>query len=248
MVRSSFAVVAGDTPDGETRTLRRYFAHLILLPPDERITSPVSRHPDMNFAVIGGTLVTHAAYYRAAKKEIERICALGGFRLTLSFMERGAEYPHDIGFNALVLGGALIGNIKYLSPELVTLAAAMGMEPVSVRQGYTACSALVLPSVGEYGTLVCTADGGIAKVCGQRGAEVLRIPQDTGISLPGYDCGFIGGCCGVWGNTAFFFGNPALHPELVPLCDTMKRRGMRVVPLSEGMLTDRGGIRIFNVG
>lgn len=247
MVRSSFAVVAGDTPDGEIRTLRRYFDYIIPLPSDERIASPVSRHPDMNFAVIGDTLVTHTSYYRTAKGEIDRICALGDFRLTLSSMERNAAYPHDIGFNALVLEGALIGNIKYLSPELVPLAASIGMEPVSVRQGYTACSALVLPSVGEYGTLVCTADSGIAKACGQRGAEVLRIPQDTGISLPGYGCGFIGGCCGVWGNTAFFFGNPALHPELVPLCDTMNRRGIKVVPLSEGMLTDRGGIRIFEI-
>lgn len=241
MFHSHFSVIAGNTPEGEIDVLRRYFDHVILLPPDESIAAPVACHPDMNFTVIGDALVTHVSYYRTAKEEMDRICALGGFRLILSSMERGADYPRDIGFNALIFNGTIAGNIKYLSPELVTLAESMGMEAVSVKQGYTACSS------AYFGDLLCTADRGIARACEWLGAEVLLIPQNSGIALPGYEYGFIGGACGFCENTAFFYGNPGLHPVLAPLCDALERRGIEVVPLSEEKLTDRGGIRVFEV-
>lgn len=241
MCHSYFSVIAGNTPEREIDVLRRHFAHVVPLPPDESIASPVSCHPDMNFAVIGDTLITHAFYYRTAKEVIDRICSLGGLRLTLSSMERGPDYPRDMGFNALILHGALVGNIKYLSPELVTLAESMGMETVSVKQGYTACSS------AYFGDLLCTADRGIARACEQRIAEVLLIPQNSGIALPGYEYGFIGGACGFCENTAFFYGNPGLHPALSPLCGELERRGIETVPLSEEKLTDRGGIRVFEV-
>ena len=267
-----FAVLAGDTPEGEIGVLSRYVSRVVLLPPDESTAEPVSRHPDMNFAVVGNTLVTHERYYRTARAEIDEICTLGGFRLMLSTMDRGADYPRDIGFNALILNAlilnapilsaltfdgpadpasvcplAVVGKTGSLSPELLALAEEAGMEQISVKQGYAACSAAVFGSAVHGSALVCTADKGIAEACERLGCTVLRIPQNTGIALPGYDCGFIGGASGYWDGRAFFFGNPLLHPALAPLCTALDARGIEVVPLSEGRLTDRGGIRIFRM-
>lgn len=250
MRRSFFAVASEEISEEERSVLRRYVARTILLPPDARLASPVSRHPDMIFSVLDDVLFTHEEYYRTARSAIDEICALGGFRLRLSSMERGAAYPRDIGFNALLFstrGGErkiLMGNRRYLSTELVSFAVSSGREIVSVKQGYAACSALVLEREGDS-SLIVAADGGIAAACEAVGAEVFRISPASGIRLPGYDVGFIGGASGVYGDTAFFYGNPRRHPTLVPLCEEIERRGFTIVSLSEEKLTDRGGLRLF---
>ncbi len=239
----AFAVIAGDTPEGEVAALRRYFREVIRLPPDPMIASPTAHHPDMLFSVIGDRLFTHDGYYGGAHEVIDRICALGGFTLTLSSMARGKAYPFDIGFNGLVFGDILLGKLSHLSPELLSHAAERGMRTVSVKQGYTACSTLALPAVG----LAATSDIGIADALEGCGAAVVRLSADLGIGLPGYDHGFIGGSAGVWEDAVFFTGDPLVHDGLADLCDLLRGRGMRVVSLSAGRLTDRGGVRIFPV-
>lgn len=249
MRRSFFAVASEEISEEERSVLRRYVARTVLLPADARLASPVSRHPDMIFSVLDDVLFTHEEYYRTARSAIDEICALGGLRLRLSSMERGAAYPRDIGFNALLFstrGGRkiLMGACRYLSPELVSFAVSSGREIVSVKQGYTACSALVLEREG-VSSLIVAADGGIAAACESVGAEVFRISPASGVRLPGYDVGFIGGASGAYGDTAFFYGNPRRHPTLVPLCEEIERRGFTIVSLSEETLTDRGGLRLF---
>lgn len=241
--KNAFAVIAGNVPKATADRVRDAFRHVILLPADDRIAAPVSHHPDMNFAVVGDSLVTDEVYYRSAKDAIDTICSIGGFRLVLSKGKSGADYPHDVGFNALVLGNTLIGRLDALSSEVLTLAETLGMETANVKQGYTACSTLYVPSRN----LICTADGGIALVCERHGADVVRISPNSGIALPGYDCGFIGGCTGVWEDAVFFFGDPQKHPSLEPMCQALKERGIEIVPLSADMLTDYGGIRIFPI-
>ncbi len=234
--------MAGNVPAEMADALREYFGHVVLLPADGSIAPPVSHHPDMIFAVVGDALVTHEGYYYDSGGDaIDEICSLGGFRLVLSKGERGEDYPRDVGFNALVVGNSLVGNLKSLAAEVLALATENGLKTEHVRQGYAACTTLSVPSRN----LVCTADGGIGTVCERLGADVVRIPSDTGITLPGYDCGFIGGCTGVWENTVFFCGDPMVHPTLAPLCDALTARGIETVSLSDGVLTDYGGIKIF---
>ncbi len=242
---NAFAVLAGNAPSEIRNKVERHFRHTILLPPDESIASPVSHHPDMIFSVIGDVLVTHEMYYHEAGKEaVDEICTLGGFRLMLSKGERGADYPRDVGFNALVYGNALIGRLDALAEAVLSAAERSGMVLVNVKQGYAACSTLYIPSA----KLVCTADKGIAEVCKRLGANIVRLPSDTGILLPGYDCGFIGGCAGVYGDTVFFFGNPKRHPALAPLCEALTKQGIGIVSLCGGALTDYGGLRVFPMG
>ena len=241
----AFAVVAGNAPVLAEETLCAVFSHVVRLPMDGDIASPVSFHPDMIFSVVGDVLVTHWNYYSdlRGKESIDRICSLGGFRLVLSAMDRGADYPRDVGFNGLVIPEkkVLIGKTDALSSSLLETARKMGFESVSIKQGYTACSALYVP----WGNLVCTADSGIALACERSGIDVVRISCDTGIVLPGYDCGFIGGCTGVWEDAVYFFGDPLEQPGLSPLCTALRERGIDAVSLMDGILTDYGGIRIF---
>ena len=241
---SAFAVIGGNVPTAIADRLRDFFHHVILLPADEKIDVPVSHHPDMNFAVVRDTLITDENYYLCnAKEAIDRICFLGGFKLALSKDRRSADYPHDVGFNALILGNILIGRLDALSGNILALAEECGLKPINVKQGYTACSTLSVPSKN----LIFTADRGIASVCERHGADVVRIPDKTGITLSGYNCGFIGGCTGVWEDTVFFYGDPQEHPSLEPMCQVLEKRGIETVPLSADMLTDYGGIRIFPI-
>ncbi len=237
----AFAVVAGNTPEEEVASLRRCFPHVVFLPPDPTIAEPVAYHPDMLFAVVGDVLVTHAMYYEGAQAAVDEICALGGFTLRLSHMARGRAYPADVGFNALVYGKYLVANVKHLSLEVLALSDDEGMETIHVKQGYSACTVLAVPEVN----LAATADAGAAKALAGVGVDVVGIPTDVGIALPGYDCGFIGGCTGVWGGTVFFSGDPKLHCGLAVLLNSLTERGVETVVLSKNRLTDRGGVRVF---
>ena len=50
-----------------------------------------------------------------------------------------------------------------------------------------------------------TSDAGIHKTLIERGIESFYVDK-SGISLPGYDVGFIGGCGGYYDGTLYFFG------------------------------------------
>jgi len=240
----AFAVLAGNVPREIRENVKRYFPHTVLLPSDKSLAQPVSHHPDMIFTVIGDSLLTHERYYHGGGADaVDEICRLGGFRLVLCKGERGADYPRDVGFNALTVGNSLLGRTDALSEEVLTLAKARGMEAVHVKQGYTACSALYVPSLN----LICTADKGIASACERLDAVVVPIPPHSGITLTGYDEGFIGGCTGAWEDAVFFLGNPRKHPSLMPMCESLKQNGVKIIPLSNDTLTDCGGIRIFPI-
>jgi len=240
----AFAVIAGNAPREAAEALRGHFSHVILLPADQSVGEPVAHHPDMIFAVVGDVLVTSERYYsHCGRSAIDEICALGGFRLILDGGKRGAEYPLDVGFNVLVCGSTLIGRLDALSAEIASLGERLSLNMVNVRQGYAACSTLYIPSQN----LICTADRGIGAVCQRFSADVVMIFPDSGIMLPGYDRGFIGGCAGVWEDVVFFYGDPRCHPALDPLCRILDEKGITMVPLLNGTLSDYGGIRIFPV-
>jgi len=249
----ALAVAAGDISQPELETMRGFFSNIVALPQDSLISPAVSHHPDMNFSIICGTLISHAEYYKSAEEEISSICRLGGFKLTLSHMERNPLYPYDIGFNALVLphAGVVMGNKKYLAPELISAAEEHNMAVINVKQGYAACSCLVIPADESGAETVCTSDRGIASACESHGIDTVLLPPTTecGISLPGYSCGFIGGCggCSVKTGQAFLYGSPKYHPQLSPLWDTLSRRNYTIVSLSDTPLTDRGGIKIIEL-
>ena len=108
--------------------------------------------------------------------------------------------------------------------------------PLYVRQGYVRCSCVVLPDKA-----LITEDEGIARAALEAGGEVLLVKK-ADILLPGYDRGFIGGCCAVLEDKVLFFGRIEDHPSYAMIADFLSSRGCEAISLFDAPLRDCGGV------
>ena len=234
-----FAVVSGEISQDELAALESEFT-VIPLPADEAIDAPVRSHPDMILCVIGSTLVTHRVYYGTHRASIERIAEFGGLHVVTSDNPRGEIYPLDVGFNAAVTRSHVICNAKATCPEILSAAREHGLEILHVSQGYTACSCIVTDDV------LITSDSGIHSACQRAGIESCLV-SNHGISLPGYDVGFIGGSGGYENHTLYFYGSISekeCERDIKSIADS---HGYNIKCLSDKPLVDRGGIKFIKL-
>ena len=235
-----FAFLDCRASEQEKEVLIRSGLTVVPLPPLASLPAPVASHPDMLVFLARGALVTRARYYRENRDLFDDFLARRpDVRLILTADEGGRDYPADVALNAFLCGGGLFSNTSATAPEIIALARAQGYAPVRVKQGYASCSALVLCE--EH---LVTADPTIARAAEARGITVTHVgPGD--IDLPGYDSGFIGGACGVWNKTLFTCGNLDRYRFGTHVRRAAEENGLRIVPLCDGPLTDRGKILIF---
>ena len=215
--------VSKNAPDEIRRKLAADF-DLRLLPPSSRLPGPVSSHPDMLIANIGGEL-TVCRYYYEENKEI-----FDGVDVTATDESHGSEYPHDVLLNCFEIGGRVYGREASAAEYIKQRAANF----VNVKQGYAHCSTLI------FGCRAVTADEGIFKALVCNGVDALKIRPGE-IELPGYGCGFIGGASFCVDKTVYFFGSLAAHPDGEMIKEFITSRGYETVELSEKRLIDLGG-------
>ncbi len=204
----------------------------ILLSPDESVYIPVQSHADMILTVFDGKLFCHMGYYEKNRITIERIADYGKLKIVTSESKREERYPLDVGFNALVTDKALICRRNSICPELA------GYPIINTRQGYAGCTALYAADT------VITADASTISACKDAGIPVFEI-SGKDILLPGYNTGFIGGACGVCEDTVYIYGTPETSEsgrELKLFCEA---KGLRLVSLYQGPVTDVGGIKFI---
>lgn len=218
-----------------TALLRRGYEP-IYMPPASFLQEGVSSHPDMLIFLGFGKLFCHKKYYENNRELIDRIAALSGTELTLSEEKISADYPHDVPFNACLLGKRIICNEKTVSHLILSAARACGCEIIGVPQGYTKCSITVVSE-----SAIITADKAISEVCRAFGIDVLTVCEGH-ISLPPYNYGFIGGASGAHGDKVYFCGSLEGHPDgnrIKKFCDD---HGKSAVSLSNGELQDVGSL------
>jgi len=198
---------------------------------DFRLPSPVGFHPDMQVCILGdeifvlegGPLRDKLAAYGLSVKETE--------------IPPQKEYPRDVLCNGFVWGGWLVANPKTLDVRIQDSAREQGLRTLPVRQGYASCS---VARVDDKAAV--TADLGMARCLESCGFEVLRIRPGF-ITLPGYDTGFFGGCCGkVAPDVLAVSGRLDSHPDGEAIRDFVESRGVSVWELTANELTDVGGI------
>lgn len=207
------------------------------LPPDAAIAPPVSTHPDMIISLIGGTAVIPAAY----GEENNGLCEFlsgAGYDVVLSSVARGEKYPSDIGLNCAIGNGFIICRAASADPTVLCIAEKLGYDVIDVKQGYAGCSCIVCENA------VITSDTGIYNSVIASGRESLLVPN-SGIVLPGYNTGFIGGCGGFSSGVLYFTGDINSVPAGGLIRGFAKRRGYDIVLLSTGKLTDFGGIKFL---
>lgn len=147
------------------------------------------------------------------------------------------RYPENAAMCALVLDGFLVHRLDITDPRLLERCRELGLREISVRQGYTKCSCVVVD-----GRSVITSDRGIFEALSRiPELSVLKISQGH-VLLPGFDTGFIGGASGAVGDEVIFNGDLSAHPDLDSISDFIEMRGKRLKHFPEYPLTDIGSI------
>lgn len=216
------------------RTLETYGYTVIPLPPSPFLASPVAAHPDMLMFIGNARLICEKRYFDDNAETVERIAKIGGLKIDTTDEKASPEYPHDVIFNAAPIGDKLICRRKSVSKKIADMYEAENI--VNVRQGYAKCSCL---TVGDSG--IITADPSIAKSAAAAGLDVLLL-KEQGVSLNGYDCGFIGGASGDDGRHIFFCGCLDRHPESRAIVEFCHLHGRETVSLSKEELYDYGSL------
>lgn len=232
-----YTALISQEADVYARELEHNF-DVLRLPYDDRLDVPVASHADMNVFLFGEYAVLSRGYVEKYPYVADHLREVCGLKILFSDGERSREYPNDVMLNVLVCGNTAFSLEKYTCREVKELLLRGHINLINVRQGYAACSTLA------FGNRLITADRSILRTAVDAGIEVLDISQG-GISLPGYNEGFIGGASGVCENTVYFTGDVKLHPDGEKILRFIQKGGFEVVCLSRGELCDVGGIKFI---
>lgn len=231
------AIVSERISDSQRDRLMREGFRPLPCPASDLLPEPISHHPDSLLARVGDQIFCYEGY----KKKNERFfCDLQALCPEISVEglpdALGALYPEDCRYNLLVAEKNAFYHPRGLAPTLARKLCELGYRTLHTRQGYTACTTLMLD-----GRHAITADAGMADVLSDSGISVLRI-ESGGILLPPYDYGFIGGASGVYKDTVYFYGDVTAHPSYGEMKRFAEAAGFSLCSLSKEPLHDLGGI------
>lgn len=200
------------------------------------LSAPIAHHPDMLFFNPPKEEITILSngYYAVNRRFFD---GFGALKLCLDNAELSDKYPSDVAFDAVGIGDALYCLEAHTAEEVKGCFDRV----VNVRQGYAACSTLVLNDRAAV-----TADKGIAAALKADGIEVLTVCEG-GIALPGYNCGFIGGASAVINGKVIFFGSITSHPDGKEILAFCCEHGCEVVDFPQFSLTDYGSVRYLYI-
>ena len=209
----------------------------VSLPPYNKLDLPVQCHADMLFCVLDNKIFCYEEYVHL----YDLLPTLAGQGYEVNFVEKGCDtkYPDDISLNVLVMGKTIFCNKAYTAQEILEHASENGYTVVNVKQGYAACSTLVL----DENTAI-TADRGVCDAIKRQGKECLLVDGDD-ITLSGYSCGFFGGASGVIGNNVYFFGDISGLKSGNEILDFLHRKNRAVFSISSGRVCDFGGFKVI---
>jgi len=227
------AVIAADTVPEVIAALRSRGVRVITPQENADLPEPVNRHADLQCVHLQGKS------WLVARSEIalQQSLQAEGAEVLPTEQRLGSKYPADIRLNALLLNKQMFGKIKELDPALQKACSMAGIHTISVRQGYTNCSAAIISEKA-----IMTVDAGIAQAAEWHGIEVLRIGAGN-IRLPGYEYGFIGGCCALISESVVAFtGALRFHPDGFRMRRFIEAQKKQVLELTQHPLIDIGGI------
>lgn len=242
MTARTICLCSSELPPEMLLKLRGQY-RVISLPPDKTLATPVQCHPDMICAVIDNTVFFPRTYAEAYPGVIDEIAVCTGLDIILTDGPRSPRYPEDVSLNVTVLPGAVVCRIASAAPELLGYAEKSGRKIIPVKQGYAGCSCIV------SGNAVLTSDAGMHRTLTHYGIDCAFV-QNSGIHLPGYNVGFIGGCGGVHDSgtgsrSLYLTGSPDSVVGGTSIRDFAARHDLTLLPLAETALTDYGGLKFL---
>jgi hypothetical protein len=213
---------------------------VLSVPKNSRLDEPVSAHPDMRFFTLGNKIFISNEEKDELSYITSKLEALE-YEIIYSSVSISKKYPADIAFNCFTVGKYLFGNLPYLAPEILEEAKRQGYTLISVKQGYSKCSTLIVDD-----NSIITADPSIYTSAVSAGLDALFINNPDGaIKLCGYSCGFIGGASGVFDNTVYFCGDISKHPAADAIISFCESKNKAPLSLSKEELYDLGSLLFF---
>ena len=209
----------------------------IPLYPYNKLDLPVQCHADMLFCVLDNVIFCYGDY--VTEHDLLDILKESGKKVVFVSSECSSSYPHDISLNVLIMGKTLFANTAYTAKEILDYASARGYKIVDVRQGYAACSTLVVNS-----ETAVTADVGMYNAIKSIGKECYLVKQND-VLLNGYNCGFYGGASGILNGEVCFFGdvsNMLCGEEILAF---LAKKNVSILPILSGRVYDFGGFKLI---
>ncbi len=188
---------------------------------------PLNTHTDIQLTKVGKELIcepTLFAYYRRFFPSVKT----GKTKLS-------SQYPNDVAYNCLTVGNFFFHRMDVTDSVVLESAKRQNLQMIPVRQGYTACSTLVISD-----TAVITADDGMEAAFLGCGIDVCKIPQGA-VLLQNFPYGFIGGAGGrISEDEILFFGTP----QEKKVYDFLEKHQKTPV-IFPGIPEDFGGLILF---
>ncbi len=213
----------------------QFFSTVIALPRSSDLGEAVCSHPDILMLAHENRIITSADYCEKFPWVFSDIREYSSCEFTVTSDKFGKKYPTDAIFNALIINNYIFYKEDSVASAVKEYAKAKGLTPISVNQGYPACTTLA------FKNSAITADRGMAKALSSVGIKVTLIGNGD-ILLPPHEYGFIGGASGVYKDTVYFLGDITRHRDFALIEKAIKDEGLSYVSLSDEPLCDLGRI------
>jgi hypothetical protein len=228
--------------------------------PEKRITlAAVGNYPEIISALSSLGIRTISFENKALPEEISRhqdmlLCHTGENRLfldpseakaplenegfsVLTGEEIGCSYPFDVKLNIAVSKDFFIYNPKAADSSLINELKNWGKREIKTKQGYTKCSVCLVTE-----NALITEDPSIYEAVRNTGIHALLISKGD-IYLSDTHCGFLGGSTGkIDKSTLAVTGSLQYHSDGNKIKDFCNNHGVDILELTDGSITDIGGI------
>lgn len=195
----------------------------------EKLSQAVASHADLQLGMLAGDCIAVGKGEKLLQKQLETF----GFAVIESEQTLSNSYPQEAMLDFLALGNCIIGNKEIIeNKHLLNYS-----QIIHSKQGYAKCNLAV---INEHALI--TSDVSLAKACIAEGFDVLQITPGY-IELPGYDTGFLGGCCGLIApDQLAVCGDLRTHPDYHRISAFLNKHRVSIITLMQGKLKDIGGI------
>jgi len=194
----------------------------------------INTHPDMTFCPLEKN---KAVVAKEAYEYYNEMLLKYGYEIMKGENTLKKEYPYDIAYNCVILGGKLFHKIEYTDKAILDYCKENNIELINVTQGYTKCSTLI---VDEKSVITC--DKKLNEVYLKNGIASICVDNKC-IRINNFDHGFIGGCGGkISKNKIAFFGNIKEHPDYQRINEFLRERNVSHLSLTDGQLFDYGSL------
>ena len=202
---------------------------IFTVPVNPKLSDPVKCHPDLQLGVLAGDRIAIGKGERGLQKRLVEL----GFTTIESEFPLSSHYPQEAVLDFVSLDDRIIGHEAILRKNRLL----NNSQTIDVKQGYTKCNAAIITQ-----RAMITSDPSIANACRANNMDVLLIRSGF-IELPGYDTGFIGGCCGlIAADQLAVCGDLHTHPDCECIHEFLHKYNVSVLQLADGTLKDIGGI------